>query len=334
MGYSLGLGLTNECNLSCPHCYRPTDRIYRLSLDDIALVLDSVPVKSANLGTGENGLHPDFIRIVQFLVDRGVRTSLTSNGLSVNVLPDALLRRLHEVEFSFDFPTREGQDGFRGPGAWDTAVRALERSRALGVEVTVLACMMSINYKEVGDIARLAARVGANFRVNVFQPVQTSQFSMTYEQFWDGYRSLFRAASVIGCTEPIVNTVLGLNTLTGCACGRTTIRVTPQRTIIPCVYFPGVGIPLEEIAVLRERIFEHPLFRMTRHVPDACGTCPFVTNCGGGCAGRRMLIDRLNEPDPYCPFARGETLTLAAARAPVKDLIKVGSACTTVCQAV
>jgi len=27
MPYSVGIGLTNACNLTCAHCYRPTDRI-------------------------------------------------------------------------------------------------------------------------------------------------------------------------------------------------------------------------------------------------------------------------------------------------------------------
>ena len=36
MGFSIGIGLTNECNLDCAHCYRPTDQVYRLTLDEVA----------------------------------------------------------------------------------------------------------------------------------------------------------------------------------------------------------------------------------------------------------------------------------------------------------
>ena len=48
-GFSVGLGLTNECNLACAHCYRDTGRIDRLSLDDVQRVCENVPVRSVNL---------------------------------------------------------------------------------------------------------------------------------------------------------------------------------------------------------------------------------------------------------------------------------------------
>ncbi|MBI4736336.1 MAG: radical SAM protein, partial [candidate division NC10 bacterium] len=169
MGYSLGLGLTNECNLTCAHCYRPTDGTFRLSLEDVRKTCDSLRIASANLGTGENGLHPAFVPIVEHLVGRGIRVSLTSNGYTVQVMPDDLLRALHEVEFSFDFPIPAEQDAFRGSGSWDMAMQAMERCRALGVEITIISVMMRTNYQRLPQIARLAHERGANFRVNVYQ---------------------------------------------------------------------------------------------------------------------------------------------------------------------
>ena len=37
-GIALGLGLTNECNLSCAFCYRDPTRADRLSLDQVKAV--------------------------------------------------------------------------------------------------------------------------------------------------------------------------------------------------------------------------------------------------------------------------------------------------------
>jgi hypothetical protein len=64
---SLGLGLTNECNLSCAFCYRDPARTDRLSLEHVKSVLEHLPVRSVNLGTGENGMHPDFKVILAYL---------------------------------------------------------------------------------------------------------------------------------------------------------------------------------------------------------------------------------------------------------------------------
>ena len=58
MAYSVGIGLTNACNLACAHCYRPTDRIDAVPLEQIKTICESLPVGSMGMGTGENFLHP------------------------------------------------------------------------------------------------------------------------------------------------------------------------------------------------------------------------------------------------------------------------------------
>ncbi len=330
MAYSLGLGLTNECNLACAHCYRPTDGTFRLSLDDVRRICDSLPLRSANLGTGENGLHPGFNAIVEHLVARGIQTSLTTNGYTVEVMPDPLLRSLREVEFSFDFPTPREQDSFRGPGSWDMAMQAMERCRGLGVEVTIIAVMMRTNFRRLPEVARLAHLCGANFRVNVYQPVKSDAFSMTYEEFWEGWRRLIDTAGLVSTTEPILSAMLGLNSLAGCACGRRTIRVTPKRRVIPCVYWQGNGLPLERLWELGEAVFQSDDFCAARLLPAACRGCAFETSCAGGCVGRRLLAGDITAPDLFCPIIRQDTLRLTARMARGKPLLKSGSACTTI----
>src|SRR5438552_11181070 len=85
-GIALGLGLTNECNLACAFCYRDPTRADRLSLDQVKAVMERLPVHSVNLGTGENGMHPDFKAILAYLRTKPVKLTITSNGHSVDVL--------------------------------------------------------------------------------------------------------------------------------------------------------------------------------------------------------------------------------------------------------
>ena len=330
MAYSLGLGLTNECNLTCAHCYRPTGGAFRLSLEDVQRTCESIPVGSANLGTGENGLHPQFNAITEYLLGRDIKTSLTTNGYTVEVMPDALLKSLAEVEFSFDFPTQPEQDAFRGPGSWDMAMQAMERCRSLGVEVTIIAVMMRTNFRRLPEVAKLAHACGAHFRVNVYQPVKTDAFSMGYAEFWEGWQRLFEVAGLVVTTEPIVNAMLGLNSLAGCACGRRTIRVTPLRRVIPCVYWMGEGLPLERLWELKEAVFQTDNFCAARLVPAACCGCAFETSCAGGCVGRRLLAGDITAPDPYCPIIRQDPMRPTARVAGGKTLLKSGSACTTI----
>src|SRR6266849_3295496 len=84
--FALGLGLTNECNLSCAFCYRDPSRADRLTPAQVTAILDRIPVRSVNLGTGENGMHPEFRSFLQELRARPLKLTITSNGHSVELL--------------------------------------------------------------------------------------------------------------------------------------------------------------------------------------------------------------------------------------------------------
>lgn len=215
MAFSVGIGLTNECNLHCPHCYRPDMVIDRLTLQDVTRVCESIPVKSMNLGVGENGLHPDYHAILDYLASRGIVTSITSNGLSTAVLTDQELTRFHSVEFSLDFPDEQAHDAFRGKGNWRAVMESLERCTSLGLPVTVTSVMMGINYDKLADLARVAASFDANLRVNVYQPSKTDRFSLSYDQFWQGFTQLLQATRLVATTEPVLAAVLGIEGFAG-----------------------------------------------------------------------------------------------------------------------
>ena len=329
MAFSVGIGLTNECNLRCAHCYRPDMATDRLSIADVRRVSESIPIKSMNLGVGENGLHPDYEAILEYIWERGIKTSITSNGFSIQRLPDLAVKRFHSVEFSLDFPTEREHDAFRGPGNWRAVMASLERCSGLGVPVTVTAVMMSTNYDRMPALARVAASVGANLRVNIYQPSKTDRFTLDYRELWEGFRRLAASTRLVATTEPVLAGVLELPEFLGPGCGRSTVRVAPDGRVLPCTYWPESRLTVSDLERLGAAIVEAPEFRASRRTPAACEGCP----CRGGCAGRRALLGGLGESDPYCPFPRGERIVLDWERATNGDLPKVGSACTTVVSA-
>jgi radical SAM protein with 4Fe4S-binding SPASM domain len=329
MAFSVGLGLTNECNLQCPHCYRPDMVVKRLTLRDVQQICDSIPVRSMNLGVGENGLHGQYAPILEYLWGRALKTSITSNGFSIQALDDVSVKRFHSVEFSLDFPSEREHDAFRGAGNWRTVIGGLERCVGLGVPVTVTSVMMSINYDRLAELSRLAARFAAHLRVNIYQPAKTDRYTLTHEQFWRGFRILSEATRLVATTEPVLAAVLDLPDFVGPGCGRTTVRVAPDGGVLPCTYWPTSRLTLSDLARLGEAVVESAEFAEARRVPAACQGCP----CRGGCAGRRALAGGLDHPDPYCPFMRGERIVLDWEQTTREDLPKMGSACTTLVSA-
>lgn len=330
-GFALGLGLTNECNLACSFCYRDPNRIDRLTLDQVRAVLDCLPARSVNLGTGENGLHPEFLSILDFLRAQPIKLTITSNGHSVAILDDEHVRAFHDIEFSLDYPTEAEQDAQRGAGNWRLIHEQAERCRGLGVPVTLIAVMMRPNYRKLGEVARVAKKFAAPLRVNVYQAVRTDAYALTYEEYWEGFRQLFAETYVIAIGERLVLAMAGLAPPdTDCGCGVATVRLTPRATTQPCVYWPGAGEPLLHLLEAREKIVDSQSFVAARMLPKACEPCEFRNICRGGCAGRRNLQGALDEPDCYCPIMRGERPRFEIEMAPTRDLPKLGSACTTV----
>jgi radical SAM protein with 4Fe4S-binding SPASM domain len=328
-GFALGLGLTNECNLACSFCYRDPARVDRLSLEQVRSVMESLPVRSVNLGTGENGMHPDFPEILGYLRTLPVKLTITSNGHSAAVLGDDELRAFHDVEFSLDYPTERAQDEQRGAGNWALIHEQAARCVRLGVPVTFISVMMKSNYLGLAEVARVVKRYEAPLRVNVYQSVRSDIYALTYEEYWRGFRTLFAQTDVIAIGEPLVRAMAGLPARTG-GCGASTVRVTPRATTQPCVYWPGAGEPLSLLLSLGPRLVESPSYEEARRVPDACGSCSHLEACYGGCAGRRRIQNALLQPDFYCPIVRGETQKLEIRMAPARELPKSESACTTI----
>jgi radical SAM protein with 4Fe4S-binding SPASM domain len=327
--FALGLGLTNECNLACSFCYRDPARTDRLSLEQVRSVMESIPIRSVNLGTGENGMHPQFREILSYLRTLPVQLTITSNGHSAAVLADDELRAFHDIEFSLDYSTEEKQDAQRGSGNWALLHQQAQRCVQLGVPVTFIAVMMKANYLGLASVASVAKRYGAPLRVNVYQAVRSDIYALAYEEYWQGFRALFAQTDVIAIGEPLVRAMAGLPPRTG-GCGVSTVRTTPRATVQPCVYWPGAGEPLSLLCSLGSKVVETPPFVEARTVPEACRSCAYLESCYGGCAGRRRLQGALAQPDFYCPVVKGRLEKLEIRMAATRELPKAESACTTI----
>lgn len=327
--FALGLGLTNECNLACSFCYRDPTRVDRLSLAQVKSVMNAVPVRSVNLGTGENGMHPEFSEILRYLRDEPIKLTITSNGHSIEVLDDSEVSAFKDVEFSLDYPTEREQDAQRGPGNWRLLHEQAERCRRLGVPVTFISVMMRSNFDRLWQVAEVAKVFDAPLRINVYQSVRSDKFALTFDEYWHGFETLFAHTDVIAIGEPLVRAMAGMPPRQG-GCGVATVRVTPRATVQPCVYWPGTGSPLDLLLSLGDEVIETDPFKAARSVPSSCKSCSHVTTCGGGCAGRRRLMGELDSPDPYCPVVRGHEPKLRIRMADARDLPKMESACTTI----
>ena len=245
--WSIGIGLTNKCNLACPHCYSRSDSEDFLPLKKIKALEKTFDIEAINLGTGESYCHPELRSILEFFHEKRTRVSLTSNGYSIIKLEPHYIRWFHDIDVSLDFPTAKEQDAFRGYGAWDMAIQALEKCKRESITTSIVSCIMNINYQKIGGLLQLAKTFDCSLRVNIYKSVRHPKYRLNYDEFWSAIREILNGSLVHSISEPIVNACLQAEDQTRRACPQYNIRITPQGHITPCVYLPGGNLTIDDL---------------------------------------------------------------------------------------
>lgn len=198
--------LADRCNQACAGCaYRltgyPSNQLFdprRLMPTEKALeILDdcaTIGVQAVQFtGGGEPTVHPDFEMLLGRALDRGLKTSVVSNGVILGKragLADVVAHSAW-VRISLDAGTPATYAAYRRcPIAhWthaQTAIRRLREARdrlGTGCVVGVGFVVTPENWREAADAARLAKKLGAdNLRIS-------AQFSPEDERLFAGFHA-------------------------------------------------------------------------------------------------------------------------------------------------
>ena len=131
--------LTYACNLSCVHCLSSSGRRdpRELTTAECKAVIDTLErmqVFYVNIGGGEPTVRPDFWELVDYATEHHVGVKFSTNGVRIDAAAAARLAASDyvDVQISLDGATREVNDAVRGPGSYDTALRAMGHLRDAG----------------------------------------------------------------------------------------------------------------------------------------------------------------------------------------------------------
>jgi MoaA/NifB/PqqE/SkfB family radical SAM enzyme len=184
--------VTDRCQLDCEHCLRdPEQKPKDISVDLVRKVL--VEAKElygafhASFTGGEPTLHPEFMRLVDVVVDLGYRWHFVTNGrhfASVAQQLDARPARregLTNVNFSLDGASEAVHDSIRGKGSYREVMRAVSVCTALGMGFTFNTALHARNVQEIEAIGLLAAQLGAKrASFGMIQPTSTHHDASLY----------------------------------------------------------------------------------------------------------------------------------------------------------
>jgi MoaA/NifB/PqqE/SkfB family radical SAM enzyme len=131
----IGFHITDRCQLNCDHCLRdPGMKALDIDVELIRRVLPQTRVYNVEhvaLTGGEPTLHPDFVGIIDAIVDNGMTWHMVSNGLTFDRVLEKLdarperLQALGMVDFSLDGATEATHDSIRGDGSYRAVMAAV-----------------------------------------------------------------------------------------------------------------------------------------------------------------------------------------------------------------
>jgi mycofactocin radical SAM maturase len=329
--------LTYACNLACVHCLSSSGRRdpRELTTDECKAVIDTLErmqVFYVNIGGGEPTVRPDFWELVDYATAHHVGVKFSTNGVRLDAAAAARLAASDyvDVQISLDGATREVNDVVRGPGSFDTALRAMGHLRDAGFKGFKLSVVMTRqNIPQIDQFKAIADSYDAQLRLtrlrpsgrgadvwNELHPLPAQQKELYEWLVAHGEQVLtgdsFFHLSAFGSALP------GLNL---CGAGRVVCLVDPVGDVYACpfaIHENFLAGNVRDAGGFESVWRTSPLFIDLRK-PDtnsACRSCAFYDSCRGGCMAAKFFTGLpMDGPDPECVQGYGEAALAAASSA-------------------
>ncbi|MCC9196864.1 mycofactocin radical SAM maturase [Arthrobacter sp. zg-Y820] len=314
--------LTYACNLSCVHCLSSSGRRdpRELSTAECKGIIDELQrmqVFYVNIGGGEPTVRPDFWELVDYATAHQVGVKFSTNG--VKVTPEVAARLAGsdyvDVQISLDGATAEVNDHVRGPGSYDTALRAMQNmadAGFTGFKISVVCTRQNI--PQLDEFKAIADRYNAQLRLTRLRPSGRGadvwdELHPTAEQQRELYDWLVAHGEDVLTGDSFFHLSAYGGALPGlnmCGAGRVVCLIDPVGDVYACPFAihdqflaGNVRAPGGFTEVWRHS----ELFTELRspQTGGACASCSFYDSCRGGCMAAKFFTGLpLDGPDPEC----------------------------------
>jgi len=316
---------TQECNISCIHCYRDAGnkRTDELSTDEGKKLLDEMGragFKIIILSGGEPLMRADIYELIRYAKSIGLRPVLGTNGILITEEVAIKLKEagLGAAGISLDSTDKAIHDKFRqSEGAWDKTIAAMDVCRKVGLPFQVHTTITNWNEKEVTNITDLAVAKGAMahhifFLVPTGRGKDIEDITLKTEEYEAVLNRILDKQKEVSielkptCAPQFMRIAkergIPMRFTRGCLAGTSYCVILPNGDIQACPYLPI------KIGNVRETNFDvlwrdSEMFNQLRNEPlkGGCGTCGHDKICGG-CRARAYYYsdgDYMAE-EPWC----------------------------------
>jgi len=260
---------------------------------------------------GEPLLHPDFKAISECVRLRqnsqhSTRVVIQTNGILIDEKIIPYLRCFDFVHLSFDVV--EGQR--------EQTKHVLDRVNLLkqeGVNCYLFATVHPGNVHLIDLMVKEAQDKNVAIGFNIIQPQNDRAPVLSKHDFWQISQKLFeleKTSQILRHTCPLsailtnkmIKTYEGIRG--GCTAGVASCSVLPNGDVIPCPFFRVVldnvfASSLEKIWLNNEKL---SLIRQRELYDEPCGSCVYLSFCGGCRSRAYKKSGSFVAADPMCPF--------------------------------
>jgi MoaA/NifB/PqqE/SkfB family radical SAM enzyme len=177
----VSVNLTDACNQRCIYCEigqnTTLNHDLKLNKDDLFWIIDqmaSYNIKRLSMCGGEPFLFDGLPEVVEYAWSKGIRSNLTSNGMTIHSLDAKDLELLKVCKASVNISVDSFQDDIqtktRGrKQALSNALKSIKTLQELGIPVTVLSAISKYNYHDLFNSFKTAYELG--IQQILYQPI-------------------------------------------------------------------------------------------------------------------------------------------------------------------
>jgi len=328
--------LTYRCPLQCPYCSNPIDLAAHretLSADDWGRVFDqasALGVVHVGLTGGEPSTRQDLEEILERAVAADLYTHLVTAGLPLDANRLAELARLglRSVQISIQDATAESSDRIAGTPSFEKKLALCEKTRDLGLALTLNCVLHRGNLSSVPALIELARELQAdrlelaNTQYHGWALRNRAALMPTREQLGKASQAVQEEkARPGGPTTLFVLPDYFSDRPKPCmgGWGRLAFVVDPTGQLLPCHEageIPGLQFWNVKERSIAECWFEAPgmqAYRGTDWMPEPCRSCPDRELDFGGCRCQAFrLLGDAGKTDPACSLSPYHAHVIAA----------------------
>ena len=296
------LDVTWKCNERCIHCYLDHGIDGDMTTDEIKSLFDQLAAAGSLfliISGGEIMLRKDIFGIVAHARSLMFDVKLKTNGILIGEREAVRFGRLgvREVDISIYSWRPEVHDAVTlAPGSLARSIEAIRHLLRQGIKVEMRTPVMKDSAADYPGIEALADELGALAR---FDPTITPRLDgdrtpLDLRVSGETLKDLFRDPIIIGDVDeacapppPLDAQILSRHP---CGAGHSTVYITPQGDVTPCVQFPMVCGSMRRNTFAE--IWRGPQFLRVREIRlrnlPVCSTCSNVPMCSR-CPGLAYL---------------------------------------------